>query len=100
MEPKGMTPDIVEKLNEKAKVLTVDRRKKTKMVPEELMSADSIRYTANRVNNNQSLSLKAVDSCFCFAEASRRWLLTTASTLPRPLAFWPWTSTSTTTARF
>ena len=43
MEPKGMTPDIVEKLNEKAKVLTGDRRKRSKMVPEELMSADSIR---------------------------------------------------------
>ena len=45
MEPKGMTPDIVEKLNEKAKVLTGDRRKRSKMVPEELMSADSIRGT-------------------------------------------------------
>jgi len=43
LEPKGMTPDIVEKLNEKAKVLTGDRRKRSKMVPEELMSADSIR---------------------------------------------------------
>ena len=40
-----MTPDIVEKLNEKAKVLTGDRRKRSKMVPEELMSADSIRGT-------------------------------------------------------
>jgi len=43
MEPKGMTSDIVEKFVELAKVLTGDRRKRSKMVPEELMSADSIR---------------------------------------------------------
>lgn len=43
MEPKGMTPDVVERFTELAKVLTVDRRKRTKMVPEELMSAESIR---------------------------------------------------------
>ena len=39
-----MTSDIVEKFVELAKVLTGDRRKRSKMVPEELMSADSIRY--------------------------------------------------------
>jgi len=43
MEPKGMTPEIVDKLQEKAKILTGERRKRSKMVPEELMPADSIR---------------------------------------------------------
>ena len=43
MEPKGMTQDIVDKLQDKAKILTGDRRKRSKMVPEELMPADSIR---------------------------------------------------------
>jgi len=43
MEPKGMTQDIVDKLQDKAKILTGDRRKRSKMVPEELMPAESIR---------------------------------------------------------
>ncbi len=42
-EPAGMSQDIVDKLNEKAKVLTGDRRKKSKMVPEDLITPDNIR---------------------------------------------------------
>ena len=42
-EPTGMTQDIVEKLVEKAKVLTGERRKKSKMVPEDLITPENIR---------------------------------------------------------
>lgn len=42
-EATGMTADIVDKLQEKAKVLTGDRRKKSKTVPEELVDADTIK---------------------------------------------------------
>ena len=38
-----MTQDIVEKLQEKAKVLTGERRKRSKVVPEELVTQDNIR---------------------------------------------------------
>ena len=43
MEATGMTQDIVDKLQEKAKVLTGERRKRSKVVPEELATADNIR---------------------------------------------------------
>ena len=38
-----MTQEIVDKLQEKAKVLTGERRKRSKVVPEELVTADNIR---------------------------------------------------------
>ena len=43
MEASGMTQDIVDKLQEKAKVLTGERRKRSKVVPEELATAENIR---------------------------------------------------------
>ena len=43
MEASGMTQEIVDKLQEKAKVLTGERRKRSKVVPEELVTADNIR---------------------------------------------------------
>ena len=43
MEATGMTQEIVDKLQEKAKVLTGERRKRSKVVPEELVTADNIR---------------------------------------------------------
>lgn len=43
MEAAGMTQEIVDKLQEKAKVLTGERRKRSKVVPEELVTADNIR---------------------------------------------------------
>ena len=42
-DPTGMTQDIVDKLVEKAKVLTGDRRKKSQMVPEDLTSPENLR---------------------------------------------------------
>jgi len=39
----GMTQEILDKLQNKAKVLTGERRKKSKMVPEDLISADDIK---------------------------------------------------------
>jgi len=43
MEATGMTADIIEKLQEKATVLTQERKKRGKTVPEELMSAESLK---------------------------------------------------------
>ena len=42
-EATGMTPEIVDKLQDRAVVLTGERRKKRKTVPEELVSADTIK---------------------------------------------------------
>ena len=42
-EAAGMTQDIVDKLQDKAKVLTGERRKRSKMVPEDLISPENIR---------------------------------------------------------
>jgi pre-mRNA-processing factor 19 len=42
-EPAGMSADIVDKLNDKAKVLTGERRKRSKMVPENLVAPENIR---------------------------------------------------------
>ena len=42
-EAVGMSADIVEKLQEKANVLTGERRKKSKTVPDELVDADTIK---------------------------------------------------------
>ncbi len=42
-EPSGMTQDIVDKLQDKAKVLTGERRKRSKMVPEDLVTPENIR---------------------------------------------------------
>merc|ERR1719225_710517 len=42
-EAAGMTADIIEKLQEKATVLTQERKKRGKTVPEELMSAESLK---------------------------------------------------------
>jgi pre-mRNA-processing factor 19 len=39
----GMTQEILDQLQNKAKVLTGERRKKSKMVPEDLISADDIK---------------------------------------------------------
>ena len=38
----GMTAEIIEKLQEKATVLTQERKKRGKTVPEDLMSAENI----------------------------------------------------------
>ena len=38
-----MTQDIVDKLQDKAKVLTGERRKRSKMVPEDLVTPENIR---------------------------------------------------------
>lgn len=43
MEETGMTAEIIEKLQEKATVLTQERKKRGKTVPEDLMSADNIK---------------------------------------------------------
>jgi pre-mRNA-processing factor 19 len=42
-EASGMTQDIVDKLQDKAKVLTGERRKRSKMVPEDLVTPENIR---------------------------------------------------------
>lgn len=42
-EAAGMTQDIVDKLQDKAKVLTGERRKRSKMVPEDLITPENIR---------------------------------------------------------
>ena len=42
-EAVGMSAEIVDKLNEKAKILTGERRKKSKTVPDELVDADTIK---------------------------------------------------------
>ena len=56
-EPTGMTQDIVEKLVEKAKVLTGDRRKKSKMVPEDLITPENIRNFRTIASHPGNLSL-------------------------------------------
>jgi pre-mRNA-processing factor 19 len=43
IEATGMTQEIVDKLQEKAKVLTGERKKRGKTVPEDLVSAEDIR---------------------------------------------------------
>ena len=43
IEATGMTQEIIDKLQDKAKVLTGERKKRGKTVPEELASADAIR---------------------------------------------------------
>jgi len=42
-EAQGMTPEIVEKLQEKATVLTQERKRRGKTVPEELATVDQVR---------------------------------------------------------
>lgn len=43
MEQAGMSPEVIQKLQDKATVLTQERKKKGKTVPEELVSAENIR---------------------------------------------------------
>lgn len=43
VEQAGMTPEIIQKLQDKATVLTQERKKRGRTVPEELMPADKIR---------------------------------------------------------
>lgn len=56
----GMQPDIVEKLQEKANVLTVERRKKSKTVPDELIDADTIRKSFKTLASHPGLHSASV----------------------------------------
>lgn len=42
-EEAGMTEDVIQKLQDKATILTQERKKKGRTVPEDLVTADSIR---------------------------------------------------------
>lgn len=42
-EQAGMTPEVIQKLQDKATVLTKERKKRGRTVPEELTSQDDIR---------------------------------------------------------
>lgn len=42
-EQAGMTPEVIQKLQEKATVLTQERKKRGRTVPEDLIGVDSIR---------------------------------------------------------
>lgn len=42
-EQAGMTPEVIQKLQDKATVLTQERKKRGRTVPEDLVSSDNIR---------------------------------------------------------
>lgn len=56
-EEAGMTEDVIQKLQDKATVLTQERKKKGRTVPEDLVNADSIR-------GFRTLSSHPVSVCF------------------------------------
>lgn len=43
LEQAGMTPDVIEKLLDKATILTRERKRRGRNIPEELMSQDYIK---------------------------------------------------------
>ena len=56
----GMTPEIVDKLQDKAKVLTGERRKKSKTVPDELVDADTIKKSFKTLASHPGLHSASV----------------------------------------
>merc|ERR1712156_651480 len=59
-EAVGMTPEIVDKLQDKAKVLTGERRKKSKTVPDELVDADTIKKSFKTLASHPGLHSASV----------------------------------------
>ena len=66
----GISPEVQQKLTEKAQVLTMERKKKGKMVPEELRTAEQIaeyKVIASHAVSSIDLLIEAsfdVLSCF------------------------------------
>ena len=55
-----MSAELVDKFQEKANVLTVERRKKAKTVPEELVDADTIKKQYKTVASHPGLHSASV----------------------------------------
>lgn len=62
IEPAGMTPDIIQKLKDKATVLTQERKRRGREIPEGLMSQEHLRNF--KTISSQTVSRRSIRHVF------------------------------------